>query len=92
MDNKIKRGNVGKNPTRHGIILQGLKPRYRNVLKKYEFIKEDCNDDVFVNLLFSLVDRETNAWNLQKVQFPESKHQIQMQKIFCEEQERQEVF
>ena len=85
MDNKIKRGNVGKNPTRHGIILQGLKPRYRNVLKKYEFIKEDCNDDVFVNLLFSLVDRETQYKNQSKFFIDPTDNEIKDRKLLIDE-------
>jgi hypothetical protein len=63
---KITRSKPGKNPTKHGIVLKGLKPAYKEVLKKYEFIKDHCGDDNFVNLLFSLTDRENTYKNKSK--------------------------
>jgi len=59
---KIKRSKAGKNPTKHGIVLKGLKPTYKETLRKYEFIKDHCDDNQFLYLLFDLVDKE----NLQK--------------------------
>ena len=36
---KIIRSKPGKNPTKHGILLKGLKPAHKEVLKKYSLEK-----------------------------------------------------
>jgi hypothetical protein len=51
---------------KHGIILKGLKPLYQQTLKKHEFIKEHCEDDRFVNIMFGIVDREARSKNKSK--------------------------
>ena len=56
---QIKRSKPGKNPTKHGIVLKGLKPLYQNTLKKHEFLKDVCDDDKFLNIMFSIVDKES---------------------------------
>ena len=82
---KIIRSKPGKNPTRHGIVLRGLKPTYREVLKKYEFIKDLCKDDPFVNLLFSLIDRENLYKNKSKYFIDPTDREVKDRKVLQEE-------
>jgi hypothetical protein len=82
---KIRRSNRGKNPTRHGIVLKGLKPTYKEVLKKYEFIKDHCGDDNFINLLFSLIDRENIHKNKSKYFIDPTDGEVKDRRLLQEE-------
>ncbi len=82
---KINRGKAGKTPTKHGIILKDLKPRYVNTLKKYEFIKDDCADDNFVHILFSLIDRETTYKNKSKYFIDPTDGEVKDRRVLLEE-------
>ena len=62
---KLRRGKPSKH-TRHGILIKGLKPSYIGALEKYPFIKESCEDDNFVKILFNLVDKENHEKNKSK--------------------------
>jgi hypothetical protein len=61
----IRRGKPSKH-TRHGILIKGLKPSHVATLDKYKFIKESCEDDTFVKMLFDLVDKENHGKNKSK--------------------------
>ena len=63
---RIKRSKPGKNPTKHGIVLKGLKPLYQNTLKKHEFLKDVCDDDKFLNIMFNIIDKESRIKNKSK--------------------------
>tara|TARA_R110000787_G_scaffold160480_2_gene274127 strand:+ start:389 stop:868 length:480 start_codon:yes stop_codon:yes gene_type:complete len=82
---KITRSKAGKNPTRHGIVLRGLKPTYKEVLKKHEFIKDHCKDDNFVHLLFSLIDRENIQKNKSKYFIDPTDGEVKDRKILIDE-------
>lgn len=61
----LRRGKPSKH-TRHGILIKGLKPSHVSILDKYKFIKESCQDDIFVKMLFDLVDKENHEKNKSK--------------------------
>ena len=63
---KLRRGKPSKH-TRHGILIKGLKPSYIEVLEKHKFIKDSCQDDNFVMVLFDLVDKENHEKNKSKL-------------------------
>jgi len=54
---EFRRGKPSRH-TRQGIFIKGLKPTEIEALEKYPFIKDPCKDDIFVRMLFNLVDRE----------------------------------
>ena len=82
---QIKRAKPGKNPTKHGIVLKGPKPLYQQTLKKYEFIKEDCIDDRFVNIMFGIVDRESRSKNKSKYFIDPTDNKVKPRKILQDE-------
>jgi len=71
---EIRRQKAGKNPTKHGIILKGLAPRYQRVLKENPVIKKYSDDDRFIKAIFRMEDGRIRVSHLQRpfVQ-PESK-------------------
>jgi hypothetical protein len=82
---ELKRSKPGKNPTKHGIVLKGLKPLYQNTLKKYEFVKEYCDDDIFVNILFDIVDKESRLKNKSKYFIDPTDHKVKPRKKLQDE-------
>ena len=82
---KITRSKAGKNPTKHGIVLKGLKPAYQEVLKKYEFIKDYCIDDNFLHILFNLVDKENVHKNKSKYLIDPTDNKVKDRKTLNEE-------
>lgn len=56
----ITRQNRGRKPTRHGIVLDSLAPRHRETLLENYHIKDDCNDDRFLQIIFKMKDDEVN--------------------------------
>lgn len=54
---KIKRQNIGKRPTRFGIILDLLADRHKELLMKYKFIKDLSDDDRCLKIIFDIEDR-----------------------------------
>jgi len=53
----IKRQNLGKTPTKYGIVLKYLPPRHQRILKENPIIKKYSDDDLFLNAIFKIEDR-----------------------------------
>jgi hypothetical protein len=71
---EIKRQNVGKNPTKYGIVLKLLSPRYRKILKSNPVIKKYSTDDRFIRAIFRIEDLHTNISYLKRASVhPETK-------------------
>ena len=51
---EIHRQNLGKRPTKFGIVLDRLKPRYQKILKKNPIIRNNSTDDRFLNCMSGL--------------------------------------
>jgi hypothetical protein len=62
----IKRQNVGKTPTKYGIILKILAPRYRRILKDNPMIKKYSTDDRFIRAIFKIEDLRNNISYINK--------------------------
>lgn len=72
---EIKRQNIGRNPTRFGIVLNLLKPRYRKILLENSIIKRWSVDDKMIRRIFSIEDKRIKVSHLNKV-FIEPKRMI----------------
>ena len=71
---EIKRQKPGKNPTKHGILLKGLAPRYQRILKENPIIKKYSEDDRFIQAIFKMEDGRINISHLSRPSIqPESK-------------------
>ena len=57
---KIVRHKGGRLPTRHNIVLKNLSPRYKEILLNNYHIKEFCEDDRFLMIIFKMKDDEIN--------------------------------
>ena len=62
----IKRQNVGKTPTKFGIVLKLLKPKHRRILKNNPMIKKYSMDDRFILAIFRMEDLRSNISYLNK--------------------------
>lgn len=71
---ELKRQNRGKAPTKWGILLRGLAPRYRKILANNLIFKKYSNDDRFILSVFSMEDSNIKVSHLQRPFInPESK-------------------
>lgn len=70
---EIKRQKRGKTPTKWGIVLKGLPPRYQNILKENPIFAK-YPDDRFVEAIFRMEDNRIRVSHKQRpfIQ-PESK-------------------
>jgi len=64
---EIVRQNLGKRPTRFGIVLDRLKPRHQKILKKNLIIRNNSTDDRYLNCIFKIEDRLTQVSHLKRV-------------------------
>lgn len=53
---EIKRQKEGRAPTKWGILLRNLPPRYRKILKRNRIFKKYSDDDRFVMSIFRMED------------------------------------
>ena len=67
VNSKIVRRKCGRGVTRHGIALRFLAPRHQEVLLNNGHIKEECEDDRYVMILFKLKDDEVNNSKRRKL-------------------------
>ena len=63
---EIRRQNVGKTPTKYGIVLKGLKPRYQKILKENLVIKKYSEDDRFIRAIFRIEEEKIKVSYLQR--------------------------
>jgi len=71
---ELKRQNRGKAPTKWGILLRGLAPRYKKILANNPIFKKYSNDDRFILSVFSIEDSNIKVSHLQRPFInPESK-------------------
>lgn len=64
----IERRKKGRSPTKHGILLKNLEPRYQKVLKNNPIISKYSDDDRFIKCLFLIEDAKINVSYLNKPQ------------------------
>lgn len=70
----IKRQNKGKTPTKHGIVLTCLAPRYQRILKENPIIKKYADDDRFLQAIFRIEDKRISVSHTTRPSIqPESK-------------------
>jgi hypothetical protein len=62
----IKRQNVGKTPTKFGIVLKLLSPKHRRILKNNPMIKKYSTDDRFILAIFRIEDLRSNISHINK--------------------------
>lgn len=71
---EIKRQNRGKSPTKWGILLKGLPPRYRKILSNNQIFRRYSNDDRFILSIFKMEDANIKVSYLKRPFInPESK-------------------
>lgn len=63
---EIRRQNVGKTPTKYGIVTKGLKPRYKKILNDNLVIKKYSDDDRFIRAIFKIEDEKIRISHLQR--------------------------
>lgn len=73
---EIIRQNLGKRPTKYGIVLDRLKPRYQKILKKNPIIRQYSTDDRFLNCIFKIEDRLIQVSYLKRVFIEPQKKEI----------------
>ena len=70
----IKRSKVCRTPTKHGIVLKGLLPRYQKILKENPMIRKYSDDDRFLQAIFKMEDlRNRVSYFKRPFIHPESK-------------------
>ena len=70
----IKRQNRGKSPTKWGILLKGLPPRYKKILSNNLIFKRYSDDDRFILSIFKMEDANIKVSYLKRPFInPESK-------------------
>jgi hypothetical protein len=62
----IRRQKEGKTPTKHGIVIVGLSPRYVRILKSNPIIKRYSNDDRFIQAIFKMEDLRIKLSHIQR--------------------------
>jgi ribosomal protein L37AE/L43A len=62
----IKRQNLGKTPTKYGIVLKGLPPRHQRILKENPVVKKYADDDLFINAIFRIEDGRIRVSHLNR--------------------------
>jgi hypothetical protein len=81
---EIIRQNLGKRPTKFGIVLDRLKPRYQKILKKNPIIRNNSTDDRFLNCIFKIEDRLIQVSYLKRVFIEPKSGEISSFKIIRE--------
>lgn len=71
---EIKRQNKGKTPTKWGIRLKGLAPRYQKILQKNPIFRKYSDDDRFILSIFKMEDANIKvSYNQRPFVNPETK-------------------
>ena len=78
----IKRQNRGKRKTRHGIVLDLLEPKHRELLLEHNQIKEHSNDDQYLKILFKIRDLELNNQHFERLRVdPRTEEIVDLQEL-----------
>lgn len=63
---QIKRQKPGRAPTKYGILLGTLFPRYKKIILKNPVIKKHSTDDEFLRCIFLIEDAINTVYHLRK--------------------------